>query len=1335
MKTTQLETNKSLHIVGIGASAGGLEALGLFLDNCPEDANIAFVIVQHLSPDHKSMMSNLLTKHTLMPISVAEHDALLKPNQVYLIPVDKNLIVEQGRFQLTQRAPRNEINLPIDIFFKSLARQEKERAIGVILSGTGSDGTLGGRTIKDEGGVMFVQEPETTQFDGMPLSAIKNGLADYVLPVSEIPLEIRNYIDYPEDSRALLAVGLAHERPIEEILRLLKRNTDYNFLEYRRQTLTRRILKRLKINKLDHLQEYLELLQENEAEQHILAEEFLIGVTSFFRNPIAFKTLELQVLPALIETAQAEQRDLKIWSIGCSTGEEAYSIAILLEKIIAEKAVDVKYKIFATDIDRRAVDRASKGLFHALIRTSIADDALLAQYFIPKGELYEIKSNIRKNIIFSRHDILHNPPFNKMDLISCRNMLIYFESPAQKKALSRIHFALNLNAYLFLGSSESLGVLSKSFKAINRKQKVFQNIQAASKIDLVNSSIANLYPTKRGNRVHRSSVKDQLDQAINHNLIEAMNGICVCLDQNYDIVHAMGDLNRYGSLPKNGFSKNIEAILPVDFTIPIINGIKELQQTPDMQQLAKHIQLVHHNSSVNIKLFITNSRLKEHTASPVFIVTLLELERKQHEQQPIDLVAASTQKYEQEIKELKQALANNRENLQLTVEELETSNEEIQATNEELVASNEELQSTNEELQSVNEELHTINSELQEKNTDLIQSNSDIENLINSTDIGTIFLDKNFRLRRFTSAISDQIELQASDVGRHIQNFSWADPNLLEDAKRVLKTLQPVRKEIQLKDGTWYLQQVLPYRTQDDLIDGITINFVHIQSIKDSMQQLEELNYFLSEIDSVLPAVIYIYDLERHINIHSSRSIGEILGYSKQDIRDYGDNLIPTIMSPASLPDVIAHHEKMRQQTTNETQFIEYQMRAQNGTFNWVSSYDKPFKRNAAGQVAQIIGVAQNVTEEKHHRLEAERLKNLFSNITQLSPAIIYIFDLVEQKLQFANTALCNFLDCSEEDLYSVGNRYLVNFMHLEDVPAYRQHLTALQNNSDGTSHTVGYRIKNKSGDYFWMSAAEKVYEYDENGQPIKIIGVAQDESKQKAYQQQLQRANEELKRFAYISSHDLKEPLNTVVSLIDAIKMEMSNADEGVVELLNLLDVSTTRMRYFIDDLLSYSTLGQQKLQVELVDLNALLTEIEQGLGAAIANSGAKIVRSNLPKVQGDTMQLHQLFQNLLSNAIKYHRPGVMPYVEIGVTEKPKHWLFHIEDNGIGVAQKNLDKIFEIFQKLHTRDEYEGTGIGLANCKRIVQKHGGKIWITSELDTGSTFFFTIAKKLKATKS
>lgn len=1095
------QTINNPHIVGIGASAGGLEALGFFFDNCPEDANIAFVIVQHLSPDYKSMMSNLLARHTNMEVSVAKDQAKLEPNKVYLIPVDRNLTVKDGAFHLMSRAPRNEINLPIDVFFESLAKEEKERAIGVILSGTGSDGTIGSRAIKDVGGVIFVQEPETTRFNGMPMSVIESGLADYNLPATEIPLEIRNYIEYPESARDLLSKDVKDEQPIEEILLLLKRNTNYNFLEYRRQTLTRRILKRLKINKLERLENYLTFLRDNEEEQEILVKEFLIGVTNFFRDPQAFKTLETQVIPEILEKAKEEQRDIKIWSVGCSTGEEAYSIAISLEKVMADTGSRVNYKIFATDIDSRAIDTASKGIYHSAIETDMTKDVLV-KYFTKKPNSYQVKSNVRKNIIFSRHDILHNPPFNKMDLVSCRNMLIYFETSAQKKALSRLHFALNLRAYLFLGPSESLGVFSKSFKPINRKLKIFQSTKLASKLDLVSTNIANLYPPITSSRKSRNSLKEQLEGSINNNLMDAVNGVCICVNQHYDIVHAVGDMNRYGSLPSRGFSNNIENILPIDFTIPITNGIKELQNTAELHEVAKNIQFVNQNKSISVKLFITHASLSGQSTTPIYVVTLVELERTEYSAKPVDLVTIDGKKYQREIKELKQALANTRESLQLTIEELETSNEEIQATNEELVASNEELQSTNEELQSVNEELHTVNSELQEKNAELLEANSDIENLINSTDIGTIFLDKEFRLRRFTPAMSEQIELQIGDIGRHIQNFSWADPDLLENAKKVLKTLQPVKKEIQLKNGTWYLQQILPYRTQDDLIDGVIINFVQIQSFKDSVAEIEELNYFLEEVDSVSPAINYIYDLETRSNVYSSRSIAEILGYTKEEIKGYGDSLIAKLMVEEELPKIVAHHEKLRNQKSNESQFIEYQMRRKDGSLNWLISYDKPFKRNEQGTVTQIIGVAQNITEEKHLRLERERLSRLFESITNVSPAIIYILDIENCKIDFANAALCELLDCEAEEIYQWRREEMELFLHPDDVPVYQNHSTMMRTLAHDSMRTVEYRLKDKHKKYCWMSASEKVFERDENGKPTKLIGIALDESQQKAYQQ-----------------------------------------------------------------------------------------------------------------------------------------------------------------------------------------------------------------------------------------
>ena len=1328
------------YIVGIGASAGGLEALESFFSNCPNDTGIAFVIVQHLSPDYKSMMSSLLARHTKMPIKVSDDTDVIKPDHIYLIPGTKNLIVKNGRLQLVDRANANQLNLPIDLFFESLAIEKKEKAVGVILSGTGSDGTRGGKEIKSVGGTLFVQDPETIRFDGMPLSAIENGIADYVMTAAEIPYELVNFINFPTaKSDWEMKTLLNDEEAVNEILQIIKRNTGYDFLSYRRQTLIRRIIKRLKINKLKTLKEYIELLESDVNEQRTAVNEFLINVTKFFRDKSSFKLLEKEVLPNIIKTAYEKQKDVKAWSVACSSGEEAYSVAMLIEEVMEQLKMRVSYKVFATDIDSIAVENASKGEY----KSDIANDmppTLLNKYFVQKNNGYQIKTSIRKNIIFSKHDILHNPPFNKMDLVSCRNMLIYLNNNAQRKALASLHFSLKLNGYLFLGSSESLGSLKESFEQINPKIKIYKNINSSNRVFRDKNDLE-MYSFSPSILSKGMSPKERFDFFIGQDLLDAVDAICIFINDRFDIIHAKGPLHKFFALPTDGFSNNIMSVLPNTLNIPISTSIRKLKRNVESKKvIVKEIQYIKEKELTKIQIRVRD--LPAPMQAVTYLITIIEIGKIDIQESVNKEGAATAQesiKYQDEIKELRQALIDSKENLQMTVEELETTNEEIQSTNEELIASNEELQSTNEELQSVNEELHTVNAELQEKNTELLTLNADMENLINSTDIGTIFLDKDFKIRKFTPAITYQMHLQKSDIGRPVSDFSWHSLNIEKDARKVLKKLQPIRKEFQTKEGIWYLQQVQPYRTQDDLIKGVVINFINIESLKSAVQEKEEVNHFLKKVTNLSAGIIYVFDLEDKKFAYVSKAVELMLGYSIDQVKQMDLSSFETILSPFYKNRIKEHYEEIKIASDVETKLLEFKLTDINRREVWISTLEKVFERNAKGKVTKVIGFALDNTEQmKLIERENESL-HFIKEVTALSPDIVYVYDPIEDRTDYANRSLLKQLKPNATS-NSFKHHPFIDVLHPADLKAYKAHLKKIKTSKKDVSLYLELRLKDKSDTFKWVSITEKAFDR-QNGKVSRIIGTIKDihafrqvkleKEKLEKLRYALKESNEKLERFAYISSHDLKEPLNTIISGLDLMKLGFDSPES--MELIQPIEESTQRMKNLIDDLLHYSLLNKKPLQLQNISLNNLLEEVQEDMRAALQHNDTKLAITALPEIYADRTLIKQVFQNLIGNAIKYNDKE-KPLIEISAKENKTEFTFSVKDNGIGIAEKHFEKVFDVFKTLHNKDQYHGTGIGLSNCKTIVHAHKGKIWIESVLGQGSTFYFNIPKSLNKEK-
>jgi len=806
MPNKQTTSSSPFYIVGIGTSAGGLEALQEFFDNCPSDTGMAFVIVQHLSPTYKSLMPELLARNTSMKISEAEEGIVVEPNHIYLIPSKKNLTIENGKLQLTKRPLSSQMNFSIDIFLYSLALDQKEKSIAVILSGTGSDGTRGGKAIKEAGGTVIVQSPNSAKFDGMPKSAILSDISDYILQPREMPNELIDFVSHPQFSDVITAADLGRNMSaMDRVLKILKGYTGFDFFPYKKPTLLRRTAKRMNITKSESIESYIDLLYTNPDEKFTLVKEFLIGVTKFFRDEEAYDILERKVIPGIVDEKNNNSGAIKIWVVASSSGEEAYSIAILFEEYLEKIESRLSYKIFATDIDGRAVDKAAKGFYPENISLDISEERL-EKYFIQRDNGYQISSKIRKNIIFSKHDVLQNPPFSKMDLVSCRNMLIYMEKQTQFKVLSSLHYSLNKGGYLFLGSAENIDILDNSFELISQKWKIYQNISPTRIISTgrnepwrVESKNSSKYSPKASN-----AQKERIEKEINKLLSNEFSSVSVCVDEYFEIAYAVGKLKKYGQIPDEGFTNNLLEILPDEINVPISTGVREVTKLKQ-DSIVKNIKFVKDKNISNIKLIIKLISRKSNK-NKLFLITLIEeFQRTLGDDEQKEIIP-SYQNQLDEIKGLREVLNDTKENLQTTIEELETSNEEMQATNEELLASNEELQSTNEELQSLNEELHTVNQELQEKNLELIELNTDMENLMANTHIGMIFLDKAFKIRKFTPAIKNHFELQDGDVGRSIEHFagSFGGSELVEKSREVLSNFSPFQDKVQDKNGNWF---------------------------------------------------------------------------------------------------------------------------------------------------------------------------------------------------------------------------------------------------------------------------------------------------------------------------------------------------------------------------------------------------------------------------------------------------------------------------------------------------------------------------------------------------
>jgi two-component system CheB/CheR fusion protein len=849
--TLAVTRRESFPIVGIGASAGGLTAFKRFFQTMPADAGMAFVLIQHLDPTHESLMVELLARSTAMKVVEVTDRMPVQPNQVFMIPPNEYLAIRAGVLELTEPIMRRGMRMPIDFFFRSLAEDQQEKAIGIILSGTGTDGTLGLKAIKGNGGMGIAQDPETAQYDGMPRSAIATGLVDYVMDVEKMPETLMQYARHAYINHAAkrgLAVEEAPDR-FQSILGMLRARTRYDFRYYKKGTLERRIERRMALNGLEDIASYARFLKDNPGEVQQLFKDLLIGVTGFFREPEAFKVLEREVIPKLVQ-AKAAEEPLRVWVPGCASGEEPYSIAMLLIEQFEAVEKNCSVHIFASDIDEEALEFARAGTYPESIGADVSSERL-RRFFTKAGEAYQVSKPVRECVVFAVQNLISDPPFSKLDLISCRNLLIYFESELQQKLISLFHFALNEEGYLFLGNAETVGQQEDLFEPVSKKWRVYRRIGSARR-DQINFPIV---PTD-GKERRRLDVTTpppgrpaSLHERVQQILVKEYAPASVLINRKYEIVYFYGPTRRYLDFPSGG---------------AVLDLIGMAQEALRYKLRAA----VHRALRDDQPVTVSGARITWDGVEHLVRLTVRPLKAPDEglllitfEEEPpavaAETIGAQPSGAEQSlVQQLEGALKTTQEDLQGTIEELETSNEELKASNEEVMSMNEELQSTNEELetskeelQSLNEELATLNNELQDKVAELTATNNDLANLVSSNDIGTLFLDPQFRIKRFTPATSKLFKLIATDIGRSIADIShhFQTNHILEDALGVLQTLAPSEREVSTQDGRWYIQRIRPYRTQDDRIGGVVATFTDVTGIKRVEAELRRLTEALEQ--------------------------------------------------------------------------------------------------------------------------------------------------------------------------------------------------------------------------------------------------------------------------------------------------------------------------------------------------------------------------------------------------------------------------------------------------------------------------------------------------------
>lgn len=1203
MNSSHPITKASHILVGIGASAGGLQALTSFFENVPKKSYFSYIIVQHLSPDHKSLMAELLQKHTALPVQEITNQTKILPNRVYLIPPSKNLFIDNGYLQLLEKPRDKKLNLPIDLFFESMANYSGAKCVGIVLSGTGSDGSRGLRFLKEKGGITMVQQPEQAAFDGMPQSAIDTGIIDFILPTEKMNDEVENYFSTPLDEKQSQVID---EVTLKRILLLVRQNTDLDFTLYKKPTLLRRLERRIRVLKLNTMKEYLSYITKQTAEIEILQKEFLIGVTKFFRDTQVWEILEYEIIPQIVATKQ-DGDILKVWEVGCSTGEETFSIGMLFLEEIKKQNKEIVLKIFASDISQHHLDIASAAEYEEGIVADVSSERL-ERFFLKKGSYYKVKDQLRKTAIFSNHNILKDPPFKNMDLVMCRNLLIYLQSDVQKRVIKLLHYATIVKGVLVLGTSETLGEEATYFETISRKWRVYRNQQITSSLrsEVLKSTIDKLQPTvMKSSENEKRTIAVTKEKYINTNelsssVLDQLGASSVLVDEDFTILDAQGSFNKFAQLPTQGFSTNLLEMLEEGLKTAVTSAVRKAKRT-NKQVFYKEVTFKKRTKKVVIDLLVKPSLLGDSPIKSRYTtITFLETIGT-HTPNIIIENASSHNTATGRIADLEEELQKAQNDLKTSLSQRETTYEELQATNEELLASNEELQSTNEELQSVNEELHTVNAEHVQKVEELATLNSDMDNLLNSIEIGTVFIDKDFNIRKFTPAIKDHFKLLERDIGRPIDDFIFhfdhTKQTIVENSKKVMETGATIERYIENSKGEHFLKRISPFIGADGNIHGAVISFIEITHLHNSQADLRKSETKFKEF--------YENDPVMHISINPETGI----------ILECNTTFVHTL------------------KYTSKTEIL--------GTTIY-SHYSEKSKVKAVKLIEQFKEKGKVVSQEM----------NLMDKERNKIPVLL-----------------------NSEAVYDESGAILHSRSTMIDISELRKSQIKLKERKD-----------------------------------------------------ELERLNKDLEQFVSICSHDLQEPLATIRFSSDfLIKKFTEELSPKGKEYVGYIHASSGRMAEQIKALLEHSRIGQNVKKTK-VNTKELVEVVKYDLKKRIDETNAVIHIGKLPRVKAYKTELRLLFQNLLSNALKYTKNGTKPQIRVNAYEEENYWTFSITDNGIGIKEQDIKSIFTIFSRVPTDDHYDGTGVGLAHCEKIVRLHEGTIWVESQFNVGSTFYFKLRK-------
>lgn len=1333
--------NHHFPVVLIGASAGGLKAIETILQHLPENTGMAFIIIQHLSRKYKSLMKEILEKITNIPVEAAQDGLFIQPNHIYLNPPAYEMRLDHYTIHLQKQDEAQIPNYVIDTCLHAAGKSLQEKAIGIILSGTGSDGSRGIRTIKEYGGLVMVQAPESGEFDGMPRSAIETKLPDFILSPKEITQHLIHLAElfvngaFEIDQLADSLSSINQENYLNGILFLIQQHHSIDFSGYKESTILRRIHKMMAIHQIDSLKEFHHFLQQDTQRITELYQDILIGVTEFFRDPLAFQALETFIFPQLInETSNGSE--LRIWVCACSTGEEAYSLAIALNEYAERHGLWTKFKILATDIDEKALQIASRASYTEDSIKHIPLDLQL-KYFTKEDDVFEVKKFIRDMILFARNDATKDPPFINLDFISCRNLLIYLKPETQKKLLLHFHFGLKQAAYLWLGINESAQPLESNFQSLSDKFQFYlsrgetPNFRKSYEISdhkgerpftgsyLERPAHKNRYP-QRGTSIWADYL---LQEKFNPGLI---------FDLSFRIHFIFGKGGTYLSIPGMELNNYLLDMVSREMVLIIRNAVIKLEKAPKSERiLYKSIQ-VHDQAPTRKDVRIEVIPSLRSQADTYFLLEFLE-EKFTIQQPSKEQVELQINDHESLliIEDLQKELRFSQFEAQRISEELESSSEELQASNEELIASNEELQSTNEELQSVNEELYTVNSELQRRNQELSGANTIIDNLLNSTEIETLFLDKDLVIRFFTPTLYQLLPLQESDIGRPLKQltlpFSYVE--LERDANIVIRDEVLLEREVRGDNNKWYLIRLTPYRNRDMEVDGLVIAFVDVTERKLTEQENERTKLQLGTIIDAIPGYLFMTDLDGNI-VYANKQ------FEKANKRQILGKHYGAIVSVEDLSKIQKLIQELLGGSPEKQAELLFRLLNQEEILVEIRL---SLIENKEGNPHQVLFIARDIQAEKEAQAILEEQIITFRHFMEKSPQPAWIKNADFQYL-YANGA---FLKLIKQDTNAIkGANDFGLFPELE-ARMIRTSDEKVLSSGKAIQTTERYSFPNKSYEYALVIKFPLKIGKEKNliaGYAVDITSIKEMEEGVKTANKLLEEkvhertealldANKELRTFTRSIAHDLRNPIRSVTSYSQIIlEQHASELGADVNKYLGNILRQSKRMAQLVESLLSFAKLGTKAVRKQQFSLNILVEEVYEELEVLREGKVFEKKFQKVPDLYADIELMQQVMSNLLSNAIKYSLSKDTPIIEFGSFQKKGNFnvIYFIKDNGIGFETKYSQKVFEVFERLHPNHSHEGSGIGLSIVKRAIELQNGSVWVESSLGQGTTFFFSL---------